>query len=204
MFQSDQKRFYVEINNGLESKVDKVIPDADESIKFWSEIWDNGIEHNKDSEWLHEMKQGIGYLNQNDLKINKEDITKQIAEQLDEILNGKAELPQWITYGRTVLCLKDPSRGNAVDNFRPISCLPLMWKLMTGVIAESMYTFLEINDVLLNEQKGCRRKTRGTKDQLIKTGAEIKTEWQKQNHGDEYLGCCAAEVRSWCFEMVKR
>ncbi|CAB3989598.1 Hypothetical predicted protein [Paramuricea clavata] len=162
MFQSDQKRFYVEINNGQDSKVDKVIPDAGESIKFWSEIWDNGIEHNKDSEWLHEMKQGIGYLNQNDLKINKEDITKQckkipnwkapgldgiqgywikkitschqrIAEQLDEILNGKAELPQWITYGRTVLCLKDPSRGNAVDNFRPISCLPLMWKLMTGV-----------------------------------------------------------------------
>ncbi|CAB3978867.1 Hypothetical predicted protein [Paramuricea clavata] len=165
-------------------------------IKFWSEIWDNGIEHNKDSEWLHEMKQGIGYLNQNDLKINEEDITKQckkipnwkapgldgvqgywikkitschqrIAEQLDEILNGKAELPQWITYGRTVLCLKDPSRGNAVDNFRPISCLPLMWKLMTGVIAESMYIFLEMNDVLPNEQKGCRRKTRGTKNQLL-------------------------------------
>ena len=67
----------MEINNGQEGKVDKVIPDADESIKFWSEIWDNGIEHNKDSEWLNEVKQGIEYLNQNDLKINKEDITKQ-------------------------------------------------------------------------------------------------------------------------------
>ena len=33
MFQSDQKRFYVEIYNGQESKVDKVIPDADESKK---------------------------------------------------------------------------------------------------------------------------------------------------------------------------
>ncbi|CAB4013007.1 reverse transcriptase [Paramuricea clavata] len=90
-----------------------------------------------------------------------------IAEQLDEILNGKAELPQWITYGRTVLCLKDPSRGNTVDNFRPISCLRLMWKLMTGLTAEGMYTFVEMNDVLPNEQKGCRRKTRGTKDQFL-------------------------------------
>ena len=35
------------------------------------------------------------------------------------------------------------------------------------LIAESMYTFLEMNDVLSNEQKGCRRKTRGTKDQLL-------------------------------------
>ena len=32
---------------------------------------------------------------------------------------------------------------------------------------ESMYTFLEWKDVLPNEQKGCRRKTRGTKDQLL-------------------------------------
>ena len=79
---------------------------------------------------------------------------QRFAEQLDEILNDKAELPQWMTCGRTVLCLKDPSRHNAVDNFRPISCLPLMWKLITGVIAESMYTFLEWKDVLPNEQKG--------------------------------------------------
>ena len=38
---------------------------------------------------------------------------------------------------------------------------------MTGMIAESMYTFLEVNDVLPHEQKGCRRKSRGTKDQLL-------------------------------------
>ena len=38
---------------------------------------------------------------------------------------------------------------------------------MEVVIAESMYTFLEWKDVLPNEQKGCRRKTRGTKDQLL-------------------------------------
>ena len=38
---------------------------------------------------------------------------------------------------------------------------------MTGMIAENMYTFLEMNDVLPHEQKGCRRKSRGTKDQLL-------------------------------------
>ena len=34
-----------------------------------------------------------------------------------------------MTYGRTVLCQKDPGKGNAAENYRPITCLPLMWKL---------------------------------------------------------------------------
>ena len=42
---------------------------------------------------------------------------------------------------KEALCLKDPSKGNAVDNYRPILCLPLMWKLMAGTIAESVYIF---------------------------------------------------------------
>ena len=46
LFQSDQERFYVELNNGQGREFDKVIPDADETIKFWSGIWDNETEHN--------------------------------------------------------------------------------------------------------------------------------------------------------------
>ena len=51
---------------------------------------------------------------------------------------------------------------NAVDNFGPISCLPLLWKLMTGVIADVMYKHLE--GILPEEQKGYRARSRGTKD----------------------------------------
>ena len=48
-----------------------------------------------------------------------------------------------MTHGRTMLCQKDPRNGNTADNYRPITCLPLMWKLLTGVIAEEMYNYLE-------------------------------------------------------------
>ena len=72
-----------------------------------------------------------------------------------------------MTLCKTVLCQKDPSKGNAVDNYRPISCLPLMWKLMTGTIAESIYNFLDVNDKLPVEQKACKKKGAGTKDQLL-------------------------------------
>jgi hypothetical protein len=42
-----------------------------------------------------------------------------------------------------------------------------MWKLFTGVIADSLYEHLDSNHVWPVEQKGCRRKTRDTKDQLL-------------------------------------
>ena len=62
---------------------------------------------------------------------------------------------------------KDPAKGSAVDNYRPISCLPLMWKLMTGMFAEKMYSYLERENVLPSEQKGCCKGSRGTKEQLL-------------------------------------
>ena len=83
------------------------------------------------------------------------------------MINNKVQIPEWMTSGRTVLCQKDPKKGNAVDNYRPIACLPLMWKLITGIISETMYKFLDENEILPLEQKGCRRRSRGTKEQLL-------------------------------------
>ena len=86
-----------------------------------------------------------------------------MADHINDLINNRVTIPVWMTTGRTVLCQKDQERGSAVDNYRPISCLPLAWKLMTGIIADSMYE----NDVLPVEQRGCRRNSRGTKDQLL-------------------------------------
>ena len=72
-----------------------------------------------------------------------------------------------MTYGRPVVCQKDPQKGNTADNYQPISCLPLMWKLLTGVLAKEMYNYLEQEKILPQEQKGCKRESRGTKDQLL-------------------------------------
>ena len=66
-----------------------------------------------------------------------------------------------------MLCQKGPAKGNAVDNYRPISCFPLIWKLMTGIISGTVYMFLDENKMLPEEQKGCKRSSRGTKDQLL-------------------------------------
>ena len=62
---------------------------------------------------------------------------------------------------------KNKEKGKAASNYRPTTCLPLVWKLLTGVIAEEVYGFLDANLLLPQEQKGCRRNSRGTNDLLF-------------------------------------
>ena len=77
------------------------------------------------------------------------------------------EVPEWMVNGRTFLIQKDPSKGSIASNYRPIACLPLMWKLLTGIFSDKIYTHLESNGLLPEEQKGCRKGSKGTKDQLL-------------------------------------
>ena len=86
---------------------------------------------------------------------------------MDDIISNREDIPEWMTLGKKVLCQKDPSKRNAVVNYRTISCLPLMWKLMTGTIAESIYHFLDVNDKLPVEQKEYKKKSRVTNYQLL-------------------------------------
>ena len=92
------------------------------------------------------------------------------------IISNKEDIPKWMTLSETILCKKDPSKGNAVDNYRPISSLlaadnyrsvsslPFMWKLMTGTVAESIYNFLDVNDKLpVEKKKDARKKLEGPK-----------------------------------------
>ena len=193
LFQQDQKQVYQQLNGKVNSGEK---PDADESRRFWSSIWGRKVHHKREAAWLRDLRANKNDEKQNDIKITIDMVTKQLkkipnwkypgpdgvqgywlknftelhkrmADQFNGLLNNGVEIPKWMTTGKTVLCLKDPSKGSAVDNYRPITCLPLMWKLMTGILSNVLYDFLEGTGKLPNEQKGCRRKSRGTKDQLL-------------------------------------
>ena len=186
LFKQNQKRFYQELNGTTRN--DNIFPDADDSKKFWGDIWSVGKKHNRNGEWLTYIRNDIRKNQQSEEEITSEMMTihcrktpslkasgrdgvqgfwlkklrvlhGRIAEQLNNILNGEERLPEWLTFGRTILCLNEPSEGNAVCNFIPIPCLLLMSRLMTGVIAEAMYEHLE--EILPEEQEGCKRGSRG-------------------------------------------
>ena len=202
LFKVDQKRVYNEFN-GQMGNIRGDMPNTEEIRTFWSGIWSVEKEHNKKADWLSDLKKEMVKLEQQNLVISEEKVKKlcskipnwkapghdgvqgfwikrldklhgRIATQLNEILEGTKEIPSWMTYGRTVLCQKDIAKGNSVENFRPITCLPLMWKLLTGIVAEDIYCFMENENLFPEEQKGCRRKSRGTKDQLLIDKAVLK------------------------------
>ena len=97
---------------------------------------------------------------------------------MDDKINNDMETPKWMK----ILCQKHPSKGNASDNYWPISCLPLMSKLMNGMKANSLYKYLEMYNLLPIEQKGCQRNSRVGKDQHLMDKTVLNDFKKRQNN----------------------
>ena len=93
--------------------------------------------------------------------MNFSSLHERVRLQLKECLDS-GFVPSWLSRERTSLLQEDKSKGNVASNYRPITCLPLMWKLLTGVIADQIYAHLDQEKLLPEEQKGCRKGSRGT------------------------------------------
>ena len=94
---------------------------------------------------------------------NLTNLHSKLVDHLNECL-GTEHISAWMTTGRTVLIQKDVNKGQAPGNYRPITCLPIVWKILTSILSDEVYRYLEGSDLLGDEQKGCRR---GTKDHLM-------------------------------------
>ena len=55
----------------------------------------------------------------------------------EKVTNGF--MPSWLNKGSTALLQKEKSERNIGSNCRPLTYLPLMWKLLTGLIADQIY-----------------------------------------------------------------
>ena len=92
-------------------------------------------------------------------------------------------------------------------NFRPITCLPLMWKLFAGIISDSLYEYLDSSGILPVEQKGCRRYSRGTKDQLLIDKLIIKNCKRRKTNlsmaSIDYKKAYDMIPHSWILECLK-
>ena len=92
-------------------------------------------------------------------------IHDRLALEMNRYLQG-AQIPDWMTKGKTTLIQKDPSKGTAPNNNRPITCRTMMWKILTAQIREKIYNSLTSRGLFLDEQKGCRKGSRGTVELL--------------------------------------
>ena len=72
------------------------------------------------------------------------------------------EIPNWLTTGKTVLISKDREKRNDVTNFRPITCVRLMWKIFTRLLSKERFDHQE-NERLLPEEQKVPKKIEGDK-----------------------------------------
>ena len=81
---------------------------------------------------------------------NFSSLRERVKLQLKECLDSGFVL-SWLTSERTSLLQKDKSKDKIASNYRPITCLPLMWKLLAGVIADQIYAHLDLEKLLPEE-----------------------------------------------------
>ena len=57
---------------------------------------------------------------------------------MNRCLQG-AHVPEWMTKGRTTLIQKTQTKDPLQKNYRPTTCQPMMWKILTAQIREEIY-----------------------------------------------------------------
>ena len=109
--------------------------------------------------WRRPRNGNTHRLTQNNTKKNIKRIQMNRYQQ-------SAQVPDWMTKGKTTLFQKDPNKGTTPNNCRPITCLPMIWKILTAQVREKIYYSLTSRRLFPDEQKGCRKGFRGTAELL--------------------------------------
>ena len=89
----------------------------------------------------------------------------RLAIEMNRCLQD-ADIPEWMAKRKTTMIQKDPSNGPPQNNYRIITCLPMMGKILTAQIREEIYDSLPSHGLCPEEQKGFRKGSRGTGELL--------------------------------------
>ena len=76
------------------------------------------------------------------------------------------QIPARLTARVTFLIPKNENTENT-KNYRPVTCLSTMYKLITSVKSRRMQKYMDDENLIPKEQKGCYRGSKECKDQLL-------------------------------------
>jgi len=194
IFKDDPKRLYREISKKTIEVKD--IPSENEIRNVWGNIWSNDKGFNADAEWsdrVAEKYKDIETQSWDDINIEELECALKksqkwkspgidkvpnywlyhmfamhelMAKKISEIISEPDKMPNWLAEGTTYLLAKSTETTNA-KNYRPITCLSTTYKILTSILTDRMYAFMEANKLFPLEQKGCKKGSYGCKDQLL-------------------------------------
>ena len=193
LFKKNEKLFYRQLKNS--TKIER--PPSTRSLEeFWGNIWSSTEEHNKNAEWIsNEVDRAKTIEEMPFTDVEEEELSETInrthnwkaasidgihnfwfkklyklhavlAKQISEILSGNYALPEFLTRGITFMLPKSEKTEDP-SQYRPITCLPTLYKIITSCITHRITKHIDNNNILSEEQKGCRKFHRGCKEQLI-------------------------------------
>ena len=169
-------------------------PNAKETERFWTKIWPPK-RHNEKTEWINHIIRELEQLEegpkaeihtdllQTTLKMVSNwktpghdgihglwfkkftSVHDRLALEMNKCLQT-AHVPECMTKGRTTLIQNDPNEGTAPNNYSPITCQPMILKILTAQISEEIYHSLTSRGLFPDEQKGCCKGSRGTAELL--------------------------------------
>ena len=169
MFVNNQGQFFQQLNNEEENRQCE-IPKSVETQAFWRDIWSERKEHQKDAEWFKDVKKELEQdEGQDKIYITKDKKMRVMGKMPNWKAPGPDNVQGYwlksltplhdklvvyfqdcldsgvvhdrLTRGRTVLIQKDKAKGNIASNYRPITCLPLVWELLAGILADEIYDY---------------------------------------------------------------
>lgn len=194
-FITNQKLFLRALSTQKEEP-DRALVKADEMYNFWNNIWGNEQEH-QDAYWIkEEIHRTQDLPKMREIQITENDIKQAVSSlgnwkapgidkiqaywwkhlthvhavlaiQLTQAIKNPAEtIPAFFTMGITHMIPKNKFIDDP-KNFRPITCLPVIYKIFTSVFEKSISKHLTNHHILAREQNGSRKGSRGSTEWLI-------------------------------------
>ena len=236
-YEQNAKKFYREL--GKKNVIIHQVPERESIERFWSSIWEEEKHHNMNAEWIRQLEKDNQDIPEQiwlDISIEETKIAikrsknwkspgndgianfwlKHLTELHEDLtyaynkcLESPETCPDWLTNGTTYLLPKNDETSNP-KNYRPITCLPTMYKILTSILSDRAYKHMTSNNLLPVEQKGCSKGSYGCKDQLLINKAIIEmAKSRKMNLTTawiEYKKAFDSVPHSWilkCIEMFK-
>ncbi|XP_054745905.1 putative mediator of RNA polymerase II transcription subunit 24 [Anastrepha obliqua] len=209
LFTNNQKTFYKKLASKEDFQI---IPLTKEQItNYWKNIWSIPTQHNESATWIRQEEHRQKDLQpQHNIALSTEELTNiinkthnwkcpgidnvqnfwykkftsthhHLALAINKIIDQPQTLQEFLTIGKTYIKPKNNETTNP-SNYRPITCLPTLYKIITSTISSKIETHLTQQNVITDEQKGCKKNSQGCKEQLIIDTTIMKQATSKQRN----------------------
>lgn len=237
MFRQNEKVFYQQLRPNCNfQRENNGAPDQQNLEQYWSDIWSETHHHNSEAHWIKEEINNVQTLEpmlyqeitvkdvstaiakthnwkapgpehvQNFWYKQFTSLHHKLAQCFTQVINSPEDMPLFLTKGITYMKPKSRDTQNP-SQYRPITCLPTMYKILTSCITSKIQDYIEDREIMTEQQKGCRRLHKGCKEQLL-TDMVILQQAHK-NHRNlhmayiDYKKAFDSVPHSWLIEVLR-